>query len=96
MGKRENRLEESEKQQQRKFRLGVAVLFLNTQSNNDLYQNLSTINRDIRGLLQDVEGEAIDEAAIDTEEFTDFVAKPTKVSMEFGSRLLTVINLYRL
>lgn len=91
MGQRENKLERKEDKVQRQLRLGVAVLFLNTQSETDLYQNLGLLNRGVRSLIQDVEDEAVDLAADDTEQFTDFTAKPTNNKTRRAATAMSIV-----
>ncbi len=76
MGPRENKLDRRDKRLQHQFVLGVGLLFLNTTSETDLYSSFNSINKDIRSLLEDVEGEGVELADEDTAQFTDFTAKP--------------------
>lgn len=91
MNPREKRLDQQDKKKQRQFQLGVSLLFLNTSSNSQLFQSLGPINKEIRGLLEDVEDEAVDLANLDTEEFTDFIAKPTKTRVRRAAAAMSAV-----
>lgn len=92
MGQRENRLDRKDKKLQRQFVLGVGILFLNTQSETQLYQKLNSINKEVRLLLRDLEDEGVEEANTDTEQFTKFTAEPKNNKTRRASVAMSVVS----
>lgn len=91
MGQRENKLDKKDQQLKHQFQLGVGMLFLNTNSSSDLFSSINSINKDIRSMLQDAEGEAADLADQDTAQFTDFTAKPENNKVRRAAAAMSIV-----